>query len=149
MVDQNTVREKNRMHMRKILIVDDDMRLRQFVRELFSPEEDLQIIGEAVDGQEAIHKAQELQPGLVLMDITMPRMNGLDATRQLKKILPELVIIILTIHDLDEYRKAAIASGASAYVVKKAMMAELLPAVRMALSEGRGNCGGHGYEGYT
>ena len=142
MVDQNTVREKNRMHMRKILIVDDDMRLRQFVRELFSPEEDLQIIGEAVDGQEAIHKAQELQPGLVLMDITMPRMNGLDATRQLKKILPELVIIILTIHDLDEYRKAAIASGASAYVVKKAMMAELLPAVRMALSEGRGNCGG-------
>ena len=136
MVDQNTVREKNRMHMRKILIVDDDMRLRQFVRELFSPEEDLQIIGEAVDGQEAIHKAQELQPGLVLMDITMPRMNGLDATRQLKKILPELVIIILTIHDLDEYRKAAIASGASAYVVKKAMMAELLPAVRMALSEG-------------
>lgn len=136
MVDQNTVREKNRMHMRKILIVDDDMRLRQFVRELFSPEEDLQIIGEAVDGQEAIHKAQELQPGLVLMDITMPRMNGLDATRQLKKILPELVIIILTIHDMDEYRKAAIASGASAYVVKKAMMAELLPAVRMALSEG-------------
>ena len=136
MVDQNTVREKNRMHMRKILIVDDDMRLRQFVRELFSPEEDLQIIGEAVDGQEAIHKAQELQPGLVLMDITMPRMNGLDATRQLKKILPELVIIILTIHDLDEYRKAAIASGASAYVVKKAMMAELLPAVRMALSVG-------------
>ena len=142
MVDQNTVREKNRMHMRKILIVDDDMRLRQFVRELFSPEEDLQIIGEAVDGQEAIHKAQELQPDLVLMDITMPRMNGLDVTRQLKKILPELVIIILTIHDMDEYRKAAIASGASAYVLKKAMMAELLPAVRMALSEGRGNCGG-------
>ena len=149
MVDQNTVREKSRMHMRKILIVDDDMRLRQFVRELFSPEEDLQIIGEAVDGQEAIHKAQELQPDLVLMDITMPRMNGLDVTRRLKKILPELAVIILTIHDMDEYRKAAIASGASAYVVKKAMMVELLPAVRMALSEGRGNCGGHGYEGYT
>jgi len=149
MVDRNTVRQSNRMPIRKILIVDDDMRLRSFVRELFSPEEDLQIIGEAVDGQEAIHKVKELQPDLVLMDITMPRMNGLDVTQRLKKILPELVIIILTIHDMDEYRKAAMNSGASAYVVKKTMMATLLPAVRIALSDGRGNCKGHGHEGYT
>ena len=124
------------MPIRKILIVDDDMRFRRFVRELFSPEEGLQIIGEAVDGQEAIRKAQELKPDLALVDITMPRMNGLDVTRRLKKILPELAIIILTIHDIDEYKKAAIASGASAYVVKKTMMAELVPAVRMTLSEG-------------
>ena len=136
MVDKNTVRENNTMPMRKILIVDDDMRLRRFVRELLSPEEDLQVVGEAVDGQEAIRKAQELQPDLVLVDITMPRMSGLDLTRRLKRIMPELAIIILTIHDIDEYKKAAIASGASAYVVKKTMLAELLPAVRMTLSEG-------------
>ena len=124
------------MPIRKILIVDDDMRFRRFVRELLSPEEDLQVVGEAVDGQEAIRKAQELKPDLALVDISMPRMNGLDVTRRLKKILPEIAIIILTIHDIDEYKKAAIASGASAYVVKKTMMAELVPAVRMTLSEG-------------
>ena len=122
------------MQMRKVLIVDDDIRFRRFVKELFSSEEDLQIIGEAADGQEAILMAKELEPDLVLMDITMPRMNGLDATRRLKKILPELVIIILTIHDLDQYREAALASGASAYVLKKTMMEELIPAIRMALS---------------
>jgi len=122
------------MQMRKVLIVDDDIRFRRFVKELFSSEEDLQIIGEAADGQEAILVAKELEPDLVLMDITMPRMNGLDATRRLKKIMPELMVIILTIHDLDQYREAALASGASAYVLKKTMMEELIPAIRMALS---------------
>ena len=122
------------MEMRKVLIVDDDMRFRRFAKELFSPEEDLQIIGEAADGQEAILMAKELEPDLVLMDISMPRMNGLDATQRLKKIMPELAIIILTIHDLDEYRQAAMTSGASAYVLKKTIMKELIPAVRMTLS---------------
>ena len=122
------------MLIRKVLIVDDDMRFSRFVKELFSSKETLQIIGEAVDGQEAIRKAKELKPDLVLMDITMPRMNGLEATRRLKKIMPELTIIILTVHDLDEYREAAMASGASAYVLKKAMMEELIPAARIALS---------------
>ena len=122
------------MQMRKVLIVDDDIRFRRFVKELFSSEEDLQIIGEAADGQEAILVAKELEPDLVLMDITMPRMNGLDATRRLKKIMPELMVIILTIHDLDQYREAALASGASAYVLKKTMMEELIPEIRMALS---------------
>jgi len=131
------------MPIQKILIVDDDIRFRRFVRELLSPEEALQIIGEAVDGQEAIRKVQELKPDLALVDISMPRMSGLDLTRRLKKMMPKLAIIILTIHDIDEYKKAALASGASAYVVKKAMMTELIPAVRMTLSQGRED------EGYT
>ena len=121
------------MQVRRVLIVDDDMRLRRFVKELFSPEEDLHIIGEAADGQEALRKAKELTPDLVLMDITMPRMNGLDVTRRLKTIMPELTIIILTVHDLGEYREAAMASGASPYVLKKTMMEELIPAIRIAL----------------
>lgn len=121
------------MQMRKVLIVDDGMRFSGFVKELFSSEESLQIIGEAADGQEAIRKAKELKPDLVLMDITMPRLNGLDATRRLKKIMPELAIIILTVHDLEEYREAAMASGASAYVLKKTMMEKLIPAIRIAL----------------
>ena len=120
--------------MSKVLIVDNDMRFRRFVKELLSSEESLQIIGEAADGQEAIRKAKELKPDLVLMDITMPRMSGLDATRRLKKIMPELTIIILTVHDLEEYREAAMASGAGAYVLKKTIMEELIPAIRTALS---------------
>ena len=122
------------MLIRKVLIVDDDMRFRRFVKELFSSEEDFQIIEEAANSQEAILMAKELKPDLVLMDISMSRMNGLDATHRLKEIMPKLAVIILTIHDLDEYREAAMASGASAYVLKKAMMEELIPAARIALS---------------
>ena len=125
---RKTLGEKNRMLIRKVRIVDDDMRFRRFVKELFSSEEDFQIIEEAANSQEAILMAKELKPDLVLMDISMSRMNGLDATSRLKEIMPKLAVIILTIHDLDEYREAAMASGASAYVLKKAMMEELIPA---------------------
>lgn len=120
------------MQIIKVLIADDDMRFWRFVKELFSSEEDLQIIGEAEDGQEAILKAKELKPDLVLMDISMPRMNGLDATRRLKGIMPELVVIILTIHDLEEYKVAATASGAYGYILKKSLMEDLIPAIRRA-----------------
>ena len=125
-------RGEERMQIKKVLLVDDDVRFRRFVKELFSSEEDLQIIGEAEDGQEAILKAKELKPDLVLMDISMPRMNGLDATRRLKGIMPELVVIILTIHDLEEYKVAAMASGAYGYVLKKSLMEDLIPAIRWA-----------------
>ncbi len=118
------------MQIRKVLIVDDDMRFRRFVKELFSSEKDLHIIGEVEDGQEAILKAKELKPDLVLMDISMPGMNGLDATRLLKAIMPELVVIILTIHDLEEYKVAATASGAYGYILKKSLMEDLIPAIR-------------------
>jgi DNA-binding NarL/FixJ family response regulator len=131
---RKVLREKNRMQMKKVLIVDDDMRFRRYVKELFSSEEDLHIIGEATNGKEAVAKAKELKPTLVLMDISMPWMSGLDATRQLKKIIPKLAVIILTIHDLEGYREAAMARGACAYVLKKDMMEELIPAIRMALS---------------
>jgi len=122
------------MQIKKVLIVDDDMRFRRYVKELFSSEEDLQIIGEAANGKEAVRKAKELQPALVLMDISMPWISGLDAARQLKKIMPKLAVIFLTIYDLEGYREAAMARGACAYVLKKDMMEELIPAIRMALS---------------
>ena len=130
----DSLRGEDRMQIRKVLIVDDDIRFWRFVKELFSSEEDLQIIGEAKDGQEAILKAKELKPDLVLMDISMPRMNGLDATHQLKRIMPELVVIILTIHDLEEYKVAATASGAYDYILKKSLMEDLIPAIRRAFN---------------
>ena len=128
----SSLRGEDRMQMRKVLIVDDDIRFRRFVKKLFSSEEDLKIIGEAKDGQEAILKAKELKPDLVLMDISMPLMNGLDATRRLKGIMPELLVIILTINDMEEYKVAATASGAYGYVLKKSLMEDLIPTIRQA-----------------
>ena len=118
--------------MQKIrtLVVDDDARFRQRVAALLAPEPDMEIIGEAATGEEAVRKAIELRPDVILMDVRMPDKNGLDATAQLKKASPRFRIIVLTIFDLDEYRAAAAAKGADAYIVKKDMIEELVPAIR-------------------
>ena len=112
------------------LIVDDDASFRGRAKELLASEPDIEIVGEAADGQEAILRARELKPDLVLMDVRMPGMNGVNATRQLKNEMPELKVLILTIFDLQEYREAAMASGAGGYVIKKSLIEELLPAIR-------------------
>ena len=114
------------------LIVDDDAGFRQRVKQLLASEPDIEIIGEAADGREAILRAGELEPDLVLMDVRMPGMNGVDATRQLKAEMPQLKVIMLTIFDLQEYREAAKASGASGYVIKKSLIQDLVPAIRDA-----------------
>ncbi|MGA9348090.1 MAG: response regulator transcription factor [Anaerolineae bacterium] len=120
------------MQIVRTLIVDDDASFRRRVKELLLSEPDIEVIGEAADGQEALLKTRELQPDLVLMDVRMPGTNGIDATRQLKDEMPELRVIILTIFDMQEYREAAMASGASGYVVKKSLIEELVPAIRDA-----------------
>jgi len=114
----------------RTLIVDDNASFRRRVKEFLASEPDIEVIGEAADAQEAILKAKELQPDLVLMDVRMPGTNGIAATRQLKDEMPELRVIILTIYDLQEYREAALASGANGYVVKKSLIEELVPAIR-------------------
>jgi DNA-binding NarL/FixJ family response regulator len=111
----------------KVLIVDDDMRFRQRVKQLLACESAVEIIGEAGDGEEAILKAREYRPDLVLMDIRMPGMNGLESIRCLNAEMPDLKVIILTALDLQEYREAAIASGASGFVPKRNVRTELLP----------------------
>jgi len=116
----------------RVLIADDDARFRRFTKELLSPEPNIEIIEEAVDGEEAIHKAEELNPDLVLMDVRMPNVNGLKATRQLREKMPEIKIIILTLYDFDEYREAATAAGAVDYILKKSINGELIPAIRKA-----------------
>jgi len=121
------------MQITRTLIVDDDGSFRRRVKGLLASERDIEVIGEAADGQEAIVKARELEPDLVLMDVRMPGMNGVNATRQLKNEMPELKVLILTIFDLQEYREAAMASGASGYVIKKSLIEELMPAIRDVL----------------
>jgi two-component system response regulator NreC len=123
------------MQITRTLIVDDDGSFRRRVKGLLASERDIEVIGEAADGQEAILKARELEPDLVLMDVRMPGMNGVNATRQLKNEMPELKVLILTIFDLQEYREAAMASGASGYVIKKFLIEELMPAIRSVLGK--------------
>jgi DNA-binding NarL/FixJ family response regulator len=118
------------MQIIRTLIVDDDASFRRYVKETLASEPDIEIVGEAADGQEAILKARELEPDLVLMDVRMPGTNGINATRQLKDEIPEIKVIIVSIFDLEEYREAAMASGASGYVVKKSLVEELVPAIR-------------------
>ena len=117
----------------KTLIVDDNASFRRRVSELLTSEPDIAVVGEAADGREALRKARQLEPDIVLMDVRMPGMNGIDATRQLRREVPEIQVIILTTYDLEEYRKAVAASGASGYVVKKSMLETLLPTIQEIL----------------
>jgi DNA-binding NarL/FixJ family response regulator len=116
----------------KVLIADDDERFRWRIGQFLATEPYVEIVGEAATGHEALTCARELTPDVVLMDVRMPGMNGVSATRCLKEEMPDLKVIVLSVYDLDEYRNAALASGASAYVVKKSMIEELIPAIRCA-----------------
>lgn len=120
------------MRIIRTLIVDDNADFRRRLKEFLASEPDIEVVGEAADGQDAILKARELKPDVVLMDVRMPGTNGLDATRQLKDEMPEVKVIMLSRFDLQEYREAAKASGASGYVIKKSLIEELLPAIRGA-----------------
>ncbi len=128
----------------RTLIVDDNAGFRRRLKEFLASEADIDVIGEAADAQAAILKTREFQPDLVLMDIRMPGTNGITATRQLKDEMPGLKVIILSILDVQEYRDAAMASGASGYVIKKFLIKELLPAIRRAVSEELNIMGGGG-----
>ena len=119
----------------RTLIVDDNAGFRRRLKEFLASEPDIQVIGEAADGQAAILKARELQPDLVLMDVRMPGTNGITATRQLKEEMPELKVIMLSILDVQEYKQAALAGGANGYVIKKSLIEELMPAIRTALAQ--------------
>ena len=114
----------------RILVVDDNDAFRQRVKAFFAPEADMEVVAETSDGEEAITKAQELKPDVVLMDVRMPGFNGVSATRKLREEVPEVKVIMLSVFDLPEYREAAMVSGASGYVVKKSMIEALLPEIR-------------------
>jgi PAS domain S-box-containing protein len=114
----------------RILIVDDHEVVRRGVRTILLTRADVDICGEAVDGQDAIEKARELKPDIIVMDISMPRLNGLEATRSIVQILPRTKIIVLSQHDIPEMMKQAFSMGAHSYVVKSAMSDQLITALR-------------------
>lgn len=114
----------------RILIVDDHTILRAGIRALLELYPDMRVVGEAGDGETALLRCRELQPDVVLMDIAMPDMNGLAATRQLAEISPHSRVLILTQHENKEYILPALKVGAVGYILKRAADTELVTAIR-------------------
>ena len=120
------------MLKQKILIAEDHAILREGLRALLSSSPDLQIVGEAGDGQEAVRQAVKLHPHLVLMDLTMPNINGTEAIRAIKRHDPAIRIIVLTVHKTEEYVRATLDAGADGYVLKDDSHNDLLNAITNA-----------------
>ncbi len=118
----------------RVLIVDDHAILRAGVRLLLQAEPDIEVVGEAGDGQAAIAQAEALEPDVVLMDLAMPGISGLEAAREIKRRWPQVQVLALTVHRSDDYFFRMLEAGASGYVLKGADPADLLTAVRAAHS---------------
>ncbi len=117
----------------RLLVADDHELIREGMRAMLSREPDLEVIGEAADGQEALEFCRLHHPDLVLMDLRMPRMDGIEATRAIREECPETSVLVVTIHESPEYLPDAIAAGAVGYVLKDATRHELLEAIRRVL----------------
>lgn len=117
-----------------VLIVDDHPLFRQGLRDVLSTEHDLCVIGEAESGEQALDLAQTLQPDVILMDINLPGMNGLLATKRLRSGLPGVRVIMLTGYDIPEQRLHAIRAGAAGYCAKEIMPEQLVEAVRRTMA---------------
>ena len=104
----------------KIVLAEDHTILREGLKALLSSDPQFEIIGEAADGREAVRCVEKLGPNLILMDLSMPRMNGMEAIREIKKRYPDTRIIALTVHKTDEYLHTSLQAGADGYVLKDA-----------------------------
>ena len=114
----------------RILIADDHALLRQGIRNFLSLESDFEIIGEAADGEETIRRASELRPDILLLDITMPKGNGIEVATRLRETHPEIRILALTIHDDENYMMKMIQSGAAGYLLKDVEPSMMVQAIR-------------------
>jgi DNA-binding NarL/FixJ family response regulator len=119
----------------RMLLVDDHILFREGLAGIIALQPDMEVIGEASDGLEAIVKAEELKPDLVLMDIKMPGVDGLEATRQVKLKLPDTRVVMLTVRDDDEQLFEAIKNGAQGYLLKNIRSRELLEMLRGAMQD--------------
>jgi DNA-binding NarL/FixJ family response regulator len=120
----------------RVLLVDDERLIRTGFRMILSAEPGLQVVGEAADGFQAVSEAQRLRPDVVLMDIRMPRLDGIEATRRILTGVPTARVIVLTTFDLDEYVFDALQAGASGFLLKDAPEAQLVAAIRVVASGG-------------
>jgi len=118
----------------KLLLVDDHAVVRDGIRARLEQQAHYQVVGEAVNGREALQKVGELNPDIVLMDISMPVMNGMDAAKQLREKFPEVKVIILTMHEHKEYIQGVIRCGAQGYIVKDVSPAEMINAIQTVVN---------------
>ena len=123
--------------MISVLLVEDQCLVRSGLRALLDQEADIRVIGEAEDGEQAVKMATELQPDLVLMDIKLPKMDGIEATRQIKEGNGDVEVLVLSAYEDDESVFQAIQAGASGYVLKDITYG---PGCRRSTPESRGNC---------
>lgn len=118
------------MSKMRLILVDDHAVLRAGLRMLLDSQPDMRVVGEAADGEEALRTCRELRPDVVLMDISLPGLNGIEATKVLRRECPQIRVLVLTMHDDEAYFKQVLQAGSSGYVLKKAADTELLSAIR-------------------
>ena len=124
------------MSKAKVLLVDDHVVVRQGLKALFADEPDIEVVGEASNGREALERLSDLEPDVVLMDISMPGLNGIEATRQIQQHHPETKVVVLSMHANEEYVFQVLQAGASGYVLKQSDSMEVLTAIRAAVAGG-------------
>jgi len=118
----------------RVVIADDHPLLREAMRNVLERHEDMEVLGEACDGEEAVKLSSELKPDVVVMDIVMPKLNGIEATRQIRKISPTTAVLVLTAYDDDRYVIGLLEAGAAGYLLKSARGEALVKAIRAVLA---------------
>jgi NarL family two-component system response regulator LiaR len=122
------------MNKTKILLAEDHTVVREGTKKLLESQNDFEIVGEANNGEEAVELAGKLRPDIVVMDIAMPKLSGIEATKQIKALYPGMAILVLTGYDNDEYVFALIEAGAAGYLLKEASGDELINAIRLVVA---------------
>lgn len=121
----------------RIILADDHVMFRQGIRNILEKNKEFEVIGEASDGLELLELLKEVMPDMVILDISMPNLRGLEATREIKMILPEIKVLILSMHKDTEYVHSAISAGAEGYLLKEDADTELFASIKKIQQEGR------------
>jgi DNA-binding NarL/FixJ family response regulator len=130
-----TMNEDEGVRRARLLIVDDHDLIRESTQLMLEGEPDLEVVGEAANGHHALELCRQLRPDLVLMDVRMPEMDGLTATREIKKEMPTISVLVVSAYESEDYRREAASAGATDYILKDAERYQLLEAVHAALGK--------------